>query len=112
MTIQQPPPQNSLWSTPKVTDQDAMFDAAHPTIYSLFSALAAELVSHGVRRGSSDEILHQMRWQHKVENRGEEYAVNNSWSAYLARRLIRDQPAFGTFFELRKSKHDTNHTGA
>ena len=106
MIPRDPSPSLPLFDAPKPNQADALFDAGHPGIYPLFRELAAKVRRQGFVRYSADSLLHQMRWHHHVEKGNREFVVNDHWGAVLARRLIRDDPTYSTFFELRKSKHD------
>lgn len=99
----------SLFDRPKLTLVDALkdakFDADHPDVWATFVRVTGKVRASGATRFSADAVLHQMRWERMVEGSAE-YVVNNIWSAYLARRYLREHPDAIGFFELRKSAVD------
>lgn len=81
------------------------FHKANPHVYEAFKRFAREAQGK-VARYSADAILHRIRWFAAIETSGDEFKVNDHWSAFYARLLIRDDPSFTGFFELRKAAAD------
>lgn len=59
-----------------------------------------------VARYSADAILHRIRWLTNIETSDAKFRVNDHWSAFYARMLLKDDPSFTGFFELRKAAAD------
>lgn len=81
------------------------FHAANPQVYEAFKRFAREAKSK-VARYSSDAILHRIRWFSTIETNDPSWKINDHWSAFYARMLIRDDPSFTGFFELRRAVAD------
>lgn len=88
------------------------FDAAHPKVWELFCSLAFRAINAGHERFSSDAICHQLRWHYAVEARNDGFKLNNSFSAYYARKFHREFPGYEGFFETRRLRSDQPITGA
>lgn len=94
--------QPGLFDRPDPSVMDAMFDADQPGVYALYAELAEKVRAAGFTRYSSDALLHRIRWHHQVERGDRDFKCNDHWTAYLARRLMREHPDFAGFFELRR----------
>lgn len=93
-----------LFARPKASTADALFDSSHPGVFTKFVEFAEQVRARGKTRYSADAILHRIRWWSDVERQSGEYALNNNWTSYLARRLMRERPEFDGFFETRERK--------
>jgi hypothetical protein len=82
------------------------FHADNPRVFELFKRFAAEVMGRGLKRFSADAIVQRIRWFVQVDTTGDEFKVNDNYSAYYARLLIRECPEFDGFFELRKTQSD------
>lgn len=96
------------WWTPKAPRMQAdLFEPRYPVgvppeICSLFETLALEVAAGGWQRYSADEILHRIRWHHRVEKKNRAFKANNNWTAPLARWFLSKHPELPRFFELRE----------
>jgi hypothetical protein len=82
------------------------FHAENPRVFELFKKFAREVMQTGRRRFSADAVIQRIRWFVQVDTTGDEFKVNDNYSAYYARLLIRECPEFDGFFELRKTSSD------
>jgi hypothetical protein len=78
------------------------FVAAHPEIWRLFLRFTHELIGAGREHYSSDAVLHRIRWYTAVESHGEEFKVNNNFSAVFARWFHDAYPERAGFFRTRQ----------
>lgn len=67
----------------------------------LFERLTLRVHDAGLTRFSARAVLHQIRWYHMVERRNGEFAINNKFSAPLARWFLANHPELPDFFETR-----------
>jgi hypothetical protein len=74
--------------------------AENPASYKLFSRFALELARARPGKFGIALIAERVRWEVNVKWRGE-FKVNNSYRAYLARRLVKDHPELEGRFEMR-----------
>lgn len=88
------------------------FHRANPEVMDRFIQVAFELIKNGHKRYSSDGILHVIRYDLNKSrpNTNDQFVINNSWSAYMARYFIHLYPQHKDFFELRELKNETNKT--
>jgi hypothetical protein len=88
----------------------AMFERFHrenPRIYELFKQFANEARDAGRQRYGAKGIIEQIRWETTVKSRGE-FKCNDACTAYYVRMLIREDPTFRGFFDLRAADADNN----
>jgi hypothetical protein len=86
-----------------------LYHQQNPHVYEAFRRFAFELYDAGVRRAGASAIWERMRWEEKVRATREpglpDMALNNSYRAFYARKLMEDYPqTFGTFFETREQR--------
>jgi hypothetical protein len=66
-----------------------------------FLSLALTAKRSGLRRYSSDAILHRIRWFEHVERGNREFKCNDHWTAPLSRWAMQTEPSLEGFFETR-----------
>lgn len=76
------------------------------SIYHEFELTALRLYAQGFRKFSARAIVHQMRWQARVERGNHKYEVNNNWTALMARHFMKRYPLLKGFFETRTALVD------
>lgn len=77
-------------------------------VYAEFEKIALDLIRRGRKHYSSDGILHVVRFNRAIAGTDADgFKVNNNLSAPFARRFIAEHPEHELFFELRRSKLDT-----
>jgi hypothetical protein len=72
-----------------------------------FERLALEVAARGFRRYSARAIAHRLRWHHHIEKGNREFAINNNWTAGLARWFHARHPDLSSFFETRARQFDS-----
>lgn len=82
------------------------FDREHPEAFRLFVKYAHLARARGMKCFSAGTILDIIRWEEAGVNGGSDFKVNNDFAAPMARRLIREEPSFDGFFELRRTRSD------
>lgn len=75
----------------------------NPQVYVLFKKYAQMALDRGFKKFSAKAIFERLRWHYSVETEGDEFKLNNNYTAYYARKLMAE-PEFMGFFELRKCK--------
>ena len=75
---------------------------ANPGVYELFLRFAREMKE--TRRPLSAKLLaERVRWELAFQKKGD-YKLNNNHTAYIARRLIMDDPSLEPFLKFRKTQ--------
>lgn len=75
--------------------------AKNPEIYELFKKYTFEVMGKGFKNFGAHTILHRIRWYSDVESNGEEFKINNNYSAYYSRLFMKDFPEHEGFFRTR-----------
>lgn len=80
--------------------------AKNPEVYAEFKRFFYEALMAGVTKMSADMIAHRVRWESKIKSGGKkDYKVNNNVVAFMARKVIEEDPRQADVFEFRKSPH-------
>lgn len=88
---------------PSIQTRFHRFHERNPKVYKLFQLYARQARDAGCTRYSADAILHRIRWHLTVETQdGGGFQINNNFTSRYARLLIRDDPTFAGFFEIRR----------
>lgn len=74
--------------------------AKYPHVYRLFERYALEASRRG-RKFGMKALVERVRWQVIFET-DEEYKLNNNYTSYIGRRLVRDHPELEQYIEFRK----------
>lgn len=83
------------------------YDRRNPAVWPMFERFALEAARAGVRMGAK-AIWERMRWEVRIKTPGDDFArLNNSYTAYYARRFKEQHPGYGAIFCVRKSQADT-----
>lgn len=76
----------------------------HPIAMDLFRRFAAELAVRR-RRFGIKLLAERVRWECRTEGYDEaDFKINNNWSAYIARALVREMPALAELLECRVTR--------
>ena len=73
----------------------------NPEVWRLFVRFAEDLATLG-RRFGIGQLAERVRWECAVAYPDKEFKVNNSYRAYLARRLMDDVPTCRGLIEIRR----------
>jgi len=78
------------------------YDRLNPGVWELFKEYADLAWKAGLRRAAAKMIIERIRWeQHVVVAGSEPYKINNSFTAYYARKFQAEFPARADLFETR-----------
>lgn len=78
------------------------FDRANPNIYHLFRRFAFEAQERGFKHFGAKAIMERVRWEVRMDTTGNsEFKINNNFTAFYARKLMRDYPSMAGFFRTR-----------
>lgn len=90
-----------LPENPSLRQQADAWIEANPEIYELFKRFARNAAAHR-RRFGVKLLAERVRWEIAIESHGDDFKVNNNFTAYIARRLLEDIPEIGGLIETRK----------
>jgi hypothetical protein len=105
--------QLSLWDLRepvKLTRADELsreadaFLASHPDVWRLFVGFAFDLIRAGNPHGGAKAIWERIRWERatSAHRRGDEWSLNNSLVAPIARVFAETYPEHAAFFRFRE----------
>jgi hypothetical protein len=80
------------------------FNKQNPTVYRKFKKYANQMHTNGRRRYSAWAIINAIRWEEDFKTRGSKFKINNDFIALYARKLVKANPKFKTFFNLKQLK--------
>lgn len=79
------------------------FHAANPHVYEALKMVALWCKRNNRRMGIK-AIYERVRWEYSVATSGSPYKLNNNFSAYYARALMKNEPELAGFFETRRRR--------
>jgi hypothetical protein len=103
--------QTNIKLTDDLNDQFDRYHQKHPFIWNYFvhftyQAIAAMHETDPDKlRFSADAIMHRIRWEIMFK-RGDDFKVNNNFTAFYARKFAAENPRYKNFFTFRKSIAD------
>jgi hypothetical protein len=87
------------------------FHEINPHVYDTVVKITAALKERGFRRAGMKMIFERMRWLWAVQTQGDDYKLNNNYTAFYARRVMSEHPELEGFFETRVQRHGRNDNG-
>lgn len=84
-----------------VGDPFGVFLATNPDVYGSCVAIARDLKSRGLIRFGMRAIFERLRWMYALQTKGEDFNLNNTYTAPMARLIMRREPDLVGFFEIR-----------
>ena len=103
--------QKNLTPRANTDERFAEFHRCNPQVYQALRAVSLDTRRVGVRRWSVDAAMHIVRWRYRLQTKGDEFRINNSYSALYARLLMEREPELAGFFELRKRRNGHGEDG-
>lgn len=99
--------QLSLTFDATIAERFEEFHRANPHVYRVLVRLAREWVnSTGSRKLGIKSLYEVARWRLAIETSDPEYRLNNSYTAFFARLIMRHEPDLDGLFDLRASEAD------
>lgn len=81
------------------------FEAFHllnPHVYTSIVEIALDLQGRDFKKGGMKMIFERLRWLYAIRTQGEEFKLNNNYTAYYARLAMVTVPRLDGFFETRQ----------
>ena len=76
----------------------------NPQAYLLFRRFA-EQMRQKHRRFGIGQLTERVRWEMAFEYDDRDFKINNNYRAYIARRLVKDDPRLAPYIEMRVVMH-------
>lgn len=80
------------------------FNKQNPEVFRKFKKYAKQMYKNGRRRYSAWAIINAIRWEEDFTTRGSKFKINNNFIAFYARKLVKQDKAFKSFFLLKSMK--------
>lgn len=85
-----------------IVERFAVFHEANPHVAALLAEMALALKAQGRTRYGIKALIEALRFQYNVQTTGDDFKINNDFTAHYARLLMREYPALAGFFETRE----------
>ena len=90
---------------PKVERDFRTFHRTNPHVLRSLIKLTSDLHEAGFNRIGMKMLFEVLRWQTMLETRGDDFRLNNNYTAYYARLLMHRRPEFKGMFAVRWQDH-------
>jgi hypothetical protein len=80
------------------------FHRLNPAVLDAITRIATQLKGRGFQRAGMKLIFERLRWLYALQTSGEEYKLNNNYTAFYARLVMHLHPTLEGFFKLRKQR--------
>lgn len=78
------------------------FHEQNPRVYELIIQFARQKKSQGFAHYGIKSIWERVRWEMPITTEGDEFKLNNNYTAFYARMVMRDCPDLRGFFRTRQ----------
>lgn len=102
-------PMEEIYVEPQATLRDRFeaFDRMNPAIYLELRRLAFQLLNAGHRKFGVKLLIEQVRWSLMITTSDPSgFKIDNRYTAFYARSLMRREPSLAGVFSLRASEAD------
>lgn len=86
-----------------VSVRAARYIAENPSVYQAFGRFTREAVRAGRTRIGAKAIAERLRWEAFVTG-NDAFKINNSYVSFMARRFMKENPAWAGLFVTRERK--------
>lgn len=80
------------------------FHKLNPAVLDAIVRIAKQLKGRGFRQAGMKLIFERLRWLYALQTSGEDYKLNNNYTAFYARLVMHQHPELDGFFKLRKQR--------
>ena len=87
-----------------IAEQFALFHQQNPHVYLALVAMAKEKQRLGRKRMGMKLLFELMRDRYETTTRGDQYKLNNNYTAHYARLIMAAEPTLDGFFSTRERK--------
>lgn len=87
-----------------IEEKFEIFHRENPQVYSHLKRLALKMRATGRKHYGMKGLFEVLRWHFALETTGEDFKLNNNYTALYARLLMENEPELDGFFCLRERK--------
>lgn len=91
---------------PDISEGFQKFHKQNPHVFIRLREMALTMKRHGRSRLGIKMLFEVLRWERMLETSGDEFKLNNNYSAFYARMLEETTPELKGIFATRKSISD------
>lgn len=92
------------WQGQTIQDRFDEFHALNPHVARRLAEMALQEKRRGWQWGSIDMLCHALRRDYRLQTTGDDFKINNNFTALYARLLMDQWPELQGFFETRKRR--------
>lgn len=89
-----------------IAERFEAFHAVNPHVAAGLEQLAAEWLGAGHRKVGVKALVERLRWEAGIRTSGDDYRINNDFTAHYARLLIERRPEWADAIETRALRAD------
>jgi len=82
------------------------FHELNPHVYEQIVQISLALRERGFKKAGMKMIFERLRWLWAMQTKGEDYKLNNNYTAFYARKVMEDHPQLQGFFRTRTQRHE------
>lgn len=86
------------------TEKFERFDELNPHVYQMILQVTRQLQAKGFKNAGMKMIFERLRWLWAMQTQGEDYKLNNNYTAFYARKVMRENPDLEGFFKVRAQR--------
>jgi len=112
MTLDEHIAERQRLNTPPSKTIAEKFEEYHrdnPHVFRLFKQYSEQALDRGYTKFSAKAVFERLRWHYQMETVGDDFKLNNNYTAYYARLLMQSDIRFQNFFELRERGGRVSH---
>ena len=81
-----------------------LFHEANTEVYDRIVSITRDLKLRGFKRAGMKMIFERLRWLYAIQTVGEDYKLNNNYTALYARKVMAEHPELNGFFVTRERR--------
>jgi hypothetical protein len=78
------------------------FDDDNPIVWFYFAFFTDEAIRHGVKKLGGQLIIERVRWEVFIITKGDEFKINNDFTAFYVRKWLCTHQNQLEFFDIRR----------
>ena len=87
-----------------ISERFRSFHELNPHVYESLVGMAMRLRRNGRLKWGLKGLFEVLRWSQAIATQGDEYRLNNNYTALYARLIMEQEPALEGFFDVRERR--------
>jgi hypothetical protein len=89
---------------PEYTARFLNYHSENPHVWDWFVQFTMQAIKAGRGHFSAKAVFERLRWHARFETKGDEFKINNNYTADYARKFMNEYPQYNDLFETRIRK--------